>query len=280
MAVIMSLIALFILSALIWVITTNLSKSINGILTKFSKIFSVDYSERKSESNYEIDILNDYLKQLVAYQQELISNLITQGKLVTKLSKKLEEVSSSSSKTKEEIKNCIDMSTSKSQELAASIDNITHSSEDMVRSIHDISRGTVKSSQYVGMATEKAQDAGNLMLVFKKSSTEIGNILHSITDIAKQTNLLALNATIEAARAGESGKGFAVVANEVKELARESAQSAEEIGTLIKKIQDDSNNISQAIQEIIELTNTMGEIASTISNNAGQQELLTSSINQ
>ncbi len=69
------------------------------------------------------------------------------------------------------------------------------------------------------------------------ASKQIGNIVNTITTIANQTNLLALNAAIEAARAGEQGRGFSVVADEVRKLAEESGEAAEEIGKLIKNMQ-------------------------------------------
>lgn len=66
---------------------------------------------------------------------------------------------------------------------------------------------------------------------------QINDIVEIIRNIAEETNLLALNASIEAARAGEVGKGFAVVAQEIKNLAENSGQSADNIATLLGQVQ-------------------------------------------
>ena len=81
---------------------------------------------------------------------------------------------------------------------------------------------------------------------------KIGNLTGDILDIASKTNLLALNASIEAARAGEAGKGFAVVAEEIRVLADNSKQTA--------------NNIQQISEGVVEAVMTLADNAGELVN--------------
>lgn len=81
---------------------------------------------------------------------------------------------------------------------------------------------------------------------------KIGNLTGDILDIASKTNLLALNASIEAARAGEAGKGFAVVAEEIRVLADNSKQTA--------------NNIQQISEGVVAAVMTLADNAGELVN--------------
>jgi methyl-accepting chemotaxis protein len=97
--------------------------------------------------------------------------------------------------------------------------------------VRDASNQAMTVAEHGREALSQSEKA---MLAIQESSTRITQAISAIQALADQTNLLALNATIEAARAGEAGRGFTIVANEVKNLAKMSSESAEEIAKLIE----------------------------------------------
>ncbi|WP_242876928.1 methyl-accepting chemotaxis protein [Alkaliphilus peptidifermentans] len=101
-------------------------------------------------------------------------------------------------------------------------------------------------------------------------SSDIGNIIETISTIADQTNLLSLNASIEAARAGEAGKGFVVVANEIRKLAEESAKSTDKIRNIVTAIQAESTKTAEIMMEVksssIEQTNSVEQVNISFTN--------------
>ncbi|WP_226527933.1 methyl-accepting chemotaxis protein [Metabacillus niabensis] len=101
----------------------------------------------------------------------------------------------------------------------------------------------------------KVQHTSSVMNSLGNKSSQIGKILSLITNVADQTNLLALNAAIEAARAGEHGKGFAVVADEVRKLAEQSGQAAEEIKKVIFEMQTEVENALKSMTDGINAVN-------------------------
>ncbi|MCL2625019.1 MAG: methyl-accepting chemotaxis protein, partial [Planctomycetaceae bacterium] len=124
-----------------------------------------------------------------------------------------------------------------SEQMSTNMDTIASAVEEMGMSISHIASNAGEALKVASDATHKADEATAVMNKLGTAAKEIGHVTDVIKKIADKTNLLALNATIEAASAGEAGKGFAVVAGEIKELANQSAQSADDIARRIEGIQ-------------------------------------------
>ncbi|OCC14532.1 Methyl-accepting chemotaxis protein [Dissulfuribacter thermophilus] len=151
-----------------------------------------------------------------------------------------------------------------STESRSSLDTVTQAMQDLSVAASEIAQSVQQAAQKANEALELGGQASTAIGRLNASSEKIGDIIKVINAIAEQTNLLALNATIEAARAGEAGKGFAVVANEVKELAKQTAEATKEITQMIRTIQDDTkgavesvNQIAYSVEEVTNLANTI-----------------------
>ena len=150
--------------------------------------------------------------------------------------------------------------------------------EEMNSSINEVAKNCEKESKIAHQANEQAGQTRQIMAKLGESAREIGKVVDVITGIADQTNLLALNATIEAASAGEAGKGFAVVANEVKELARQSAQATEQITRQVETMQSNTDIAVKAIEEITKIIEEVSAISGTIAAAVEEQSATTSEI--
>jgi len=115
------------------------------------------------------------------------------------------------------------------EEIATTIKSNTDASLQMAKYGEDVSSS---SKLNLELSTQTTQ----IMEKIDEATVLVDNAVGSISNIAFQTNILSLNAAVEAATAGESGKGFAVVAQEVRNLASRSAESAQEIGDLMKQL--------------------------------------------
>ncbi|MEO5365621.1 MAG: bacteriohemerythrin [Magnetococcus sp. WYHC-3] len=102
-----------------------------------------------------------------------------------------------------------------------------------------------------GEVEQNGHAMAGLMDQLAHSTREIGKVVEVINAIAQQTNMLALNASIEAAGAGSAGKGFAVVANEVKDLARQTADATRHIDERIHEIRQKTDEATSASSDVL-----------------------------
>jgi methyl-accepting chemotaxis protein len=239
----------------IWLINRRIILPIRDVIGYITQL-----SQGHFERGFQIqrqDELGSLAKAANILRDSLFSTL-------TQLKQSIDQLDQSSSK----LKNTSSIMAGSARDQLGRTDLVATAMHEMSATAQDVANSAATAAVAANQADRAAQEGEQVMqstiTMITRMSGEIENtagviqqldedsrristVLEVIRNIADQTNLLALNAAIEAARAGEHGRGFAVVADEVRTLAKRTADSTAEINTIITTVQSGTKDAVQAI---------------------------------
>lgn len=232
---------------------------------------------------------------LVANSAKNISQLMTGFSENARMeSESLDDVKDSMTHVASSVQGVTDMARDQSLKIGALVthleswDSIT---EDMSGKLEEVTRLSENAAEKAKVGDQTLHETSISIGNINDSADKIVDVVAIIQDISEKIDLLALNASIEAARAGDSGRGFAVVAEEISRLAVKTAESINEIDTLvhqnsseveqgvhsvartltiIKEIMEDTVKISGKVQELDRLMKSQIHIDTMVQKEAGE----------
>jgi len=203
----------------------------------------------KQTSNDEVGMLQSAIQQMIDNLNNMVKNISSVAIQQAATSEELAAITTQTSTTVTEQQAISEQLATAMQEMGATISEVAQNTTNTASAVDDVQAMVGNGSEkldntYNSIITmsEQIQQSEQSVQKVRTDFVQVANVLEVIKSIAEQTNLLALNAAIEAARAGEQGRGFAVVADEVRQLAKRTQESTQQIDDMIMNITEGANS--------------------------------------
>ena len=273
--------------------TRNITRPIKQVVQLAQQMSAGDFTHKvEIDRKDEIGLLVNALNQLVSRMERMLRRVVNSvdtlhlsADEMTRISERMArgaDLTAGKSNTvataTEEMNINMNSVSAASEEATTNVSMVAEAMDATAQTIQEIAQHSEKARTIAGTAVTQAENASVKMNDLGAAAGAITKVTEVITEISEQTNLLALNATIEAARAGEAGKGFAVVANEIKELARQTAEATHEIKSKIEGIQHSTDETVGEMSQIKQVIDQVNDIVAVIATSVESQQRTTEEV--
>jgi len=240
------------------------------LLAAVKPVFSGDLTVRVPVAENEVGTIADAYNNTIQSLRKIVTQVQTSAtevtntsrnssSAITKLTQQAEEQSQEVTRALEQLEAMV----SSTQAVAANARQVETALQQANQTVRSGDAAMNRTVDGILAIRETVAETSRKIKRLSESSQKISKVVSLIGSFTTQTQLLALNASIEATRAGEYGRGFTVVADEVRSLARQSADAMREIEKLAQEIQSETSAVAVAmdtgIQQVVSGTGLVNE---------------------
>ena len=235
--------------------------------------------------------LNMILLEIITKAKQIIINLNSTSKEIEVASQEQLSSTSENASSITEVGATLQELSITAKQITGNVGELVLSSEEVVKLLKENEKLLLQTvTQFEEMGLSSASNAAEIAELGKRSAI-INEMAEVIKEVANKTNILSINASIEASQSGEAGTRFSVVAAEIRELSKETIDSAKkaelaakEIQNFLKKIitsaERESQKVIEGVNSSREILDKIESIVSKINNNYTFTQKINVSIKQ